>query len=474
MEENNRTAAENAAAENAAAGEMTAAENAAAGNAAEEEKKAARQDAVKKLREQSGEEERMANIELDEKIDREMKGKRKKKGCLRTFLIAIVCVLALGGSFLLGRFSLTAGSGHGTGVDNSSVLNKLSLLEMCVGTYYLNDTDSDELESSIYKGFISGLGDKYAEYYTAEEYRQLMDEDSGEYEGIGISIAKDTDTGYAEVVSVFKGQPAYEAGIEVGDMIMKVNDKETADMELNEVVSEIKNKDRDDAVLTVYRDGKTKEYTVKKSSVKIETVTYKMKDNKTGYIQVSQFLENTGDQFSDAVDDLEKQGMKSLIIDLRDNGGGLLTACIDMVSRIIPKDKLIVYTQDKNGEKTEYNSESDKTVDVPIVILTNGNTASASEIMTGCLKDYGKAEVVGETTYGKGIVQNIMGLPDGSAVKFTVSKYYTPKGNDIHEKGITPDVTVKMTDAQKKKALKSEEADTQLQKAMEILNGSEK
>ena len=208
---------------------------------------------------------------------------------------------------------------------------------------------------------------------------------------------------------------------------------------------------------------------MEKTSVQIESVTYEMKEDNIGYIAVSQFIENTGDKFIDAVDTLEAQGMKSLIIDLRDNGGGFVDVCVDMVSRIIPEDQLIVYTEDKNGKKTEYKSNSEKELNIPIIILVNGNTASASEIMTGCLKDYGVANVVGSQTYGKGIVQNIIGLSDGSAIKLTVAKYYTPNGNDIHKKGIEPDVIVEMEDAQWKEARDDETKDTQLQKAYELL-----
>ena len=262
------------------------------------------------------------------------------------------------------------------------------------------------MEQNIYKGFAKGLQDPYAEYYTKEEFKQLTEEDSGEYEGIGISVAKDTDTGYAEIVSVFKDQPAYKAGLKTGDLIIAVNKKSTMNMELQEVVSEIKKKENKKVVLTIYRDKKSKDYTVKKSSVQLDTVSYKMKEKKIGYIAVSQFLENTGDQFDKAVTALEKKGMKSLIIDLRDNGGGLLNTCTQMVSRVID---------------------------------------------------------------GKGIVQNIMPLTDGSAIKFTIAKYYTPNGTDIHKKGIKPDVKVKMSDAQWKKAQTDEKADKQLKKAIELL-----
>ena len=400
----------------------------------------------------------------------EKDGKRsKKRGCLKQVARIFVVLIVIGMSFYAGRVSAVPSTGFGTGLNNRKILQKLSFLEAYTGKYYLNKIDSDNVEQNIYKGFAKGLNDPYAEYYTKSEYKQLTEEDSGEYEGIGISVVKDTDTGYAEIASVFKDQPAYKAGLKTGDLITAVNKKSTVDMDLQDVVSEIKNKDNKTVVLTIYRDKQSKDYTVKKSSVQLDSVSYEMKDNKTGYIVVSQFLENTGDQFDKAVTALEKQGMTSLIIDLRDNGGGLLDTCTDMLSRLVEKDKLLVYTKDKEGNKEEFKSDSTKTVDIPMVLLVNGNTASASEIMTGCLKDYGKATVVGTKTYGKGIVQSIMPLPDGSAVKFTVANYYTPNGINIHKKGIEPDVEVKISDEQWKKAQTDEKADTQLKKAMEIL-----
>lgn len=410
------------------------------------------------------------NEQTEQKEMKEKKGiQRKRSGCFKHVARIVVVLIVIGMSFYAGRVSAVPSTGFGTGLNNSKILQKLSLLEAYTGKFYLNKIDSDNVEQNIYKGFAKGLNDPYAEYYTKEEYKQLSEEDSGEYQGIGISVAKDTDTGYAEIVSIFKDQPAYKAGLKTGDLIIAVNKKSTVDMELQDVVSEIKNKENKTVVLTIYRDKKSKDYTVKKSSVQLDTVSYKMKENKTGYIAVSQFLENTGDQFNEAVTDLEKQGMTSLIIDLRDNGGGLLNTCTDMLSRLVEKDKLFVYTKDKEGKKEEFKSDSKKTVDIPMVLLVNGNTASASEIMTGCLKDYGKATVVGTKTYGKGIVQSIMPLPDGSAVKFTIASYYTPNGTNIHKKGIEPDVEVKISDEQWKKAQTDEKADTQLKKAMEIL-----
>ena len=252
---------------------------------------------------------------------------------------------------------------------------------------------------------------------------------------------------------------------------MQVDGQDTAELGLQETVSAIKKND-DPVVLTILRDSETMELTVDKSQIVMETVTWEMKENKIGYIAVSQFVENTSEQFNEALTSLSEEGMTGLIIDLRDNGGGLLTSCLDMVSRFVPDEKLIVYTEDKNGNRTEYNSDSVDVLNIPVVLLVNENSASASEIMTGCLKDCGIATVVGETTYGKGIVQNIMPLPDGSAVKMTVSQYYTPNGNDIHEVGIAPDVTVEMSEEEWAAAQDDVQKDTQLQKALEILNGN--
>lgn len=392
---------------------------------------------------------------------------RKWTSRLRKLVLLLIVAVA---GFLVGQVGLLF-FGSGSGVNNFRVISKLSMLEAYVDHFFLNETDSDRLEDYIYKGYIAGLDDPYAAYYNAEEYAQLMEEDSGEYRGIGVTVRQDTDTGYVVVEEVNKNGPAYNAGVQVDDIIMQVDGQDTAELGLQETVSAIKKND-EPVVLTILRDSETMELTVDKSQIVMETVTWEMKENKIGYIAVSQFVENTSEQFNEALTSLSEEGMTGLIIDLRDNGGGLLTSCLDMVSRFVPDEKLIVYTEDKNGNRTEYNSDSVDVLNIPVVLLVNENSASASEIMTGCLKDYGIATVVGETTYGKGIVQNIMPLPDGSAVKMTVSQYYTPNGNDIHEVGIAPDVTVEMSEEEWAAAQDDVQKDTQLQKALEILNGN--
>ena len=382
-------------------------------------------------------------------------------------LLMVFVILMVG--FVGGVLFLISGSGGSSGINNLSVLKKMIVLENCVEHYYLEDVDEDDLEAGVYRGFMSGLSDPYSTYYTKEEYEQLSETDSGEYTGIGVTVMKDTNTGYVVIEEVQKDAPAYQAGLLKGDILMEVDGTDTATITLQETVNLIKKGENKEVVLNINRDGDNFEVTVEKSSVEIEFVTWEMKEGNIGYISVSQFIENTDEKFIEAVDELEEQGMNSLIIDLRDNGGGLLDTCINMVSRIIPENKLIVYTEDKNGKKTEYNSNSDKELKIPIVVLVNENSASASEIMTGCLKDYKAATIVGSTTYGKGIVQNIIQLSDGSAIKLTVSKYYTPNGNYIHKVGIEPDITVEMSNEEWTESRDDPDKDTQLKKAFEIL-----
>ena len=384
----------------------------------------------------------------------------------RLKMVVLLLVVAVGG-FVVGQVVLLF-CGSGSGVNNFRVMTKLSMLEAYVDHFFLNDTDGEHLEDYIYKGYMAGLDDPYAAYYNAEEYAQLMEEDSGEYVGIGVTVRQDADTGYVVVEQVNKNGPAYNAGVQADDVIMAVDGEDTSKLGLQDTVSAIK-KDEEPVVLTVLRNNETMEITVDKSQIVMETVTWEMKENKIGYIAVSQFVENTSDQFNEALTSLSEEGMSSLIIDLRDNGGGLLTACLDMVSRFVPDEKLIVYTEDKNGNQTKYNSDSVDVLDLPVVLLVNENSASASEIMTGCLKDYGIATVVGETTYGKGIVQKIYPLSDGTAVKLTVSKYYTPNGNNIHGTGIEPDVTVELDEDLMYEVEVPKEEDNQLQAAIEVL-----
>lgn len=398
------------------------------------------------------------------------KKKRKRRGisCLGT-LIIIVLALAVG--IAIGRLSQVRMMNNilGSDFNTEDAIEKIELIETYIDKFYLQDVDEDKVEDGIYHGLVSGLGDPYSEYYSEEEYRDMMEEDQGEYRGIGIVVYKDSSTGYVVIETVMKDQPAYNAGIENGDILISVDGKDTREMTLSETVGLIKRGEADSTDLVILRGTQTLEKTVDKTNIVLESVSHEMKEGDIGYISVSQFIENTDEQFIEAVNDLEKQGMKGLVIDLRDNGGGLVSSCVNMLSRLIPEEELLVYMEDKNGEREDYKSDSPEVLDKPIVILVNGNTASASEIFTGCLKDYDMAEVVGSKTYGKGIVQSILPLGDGSALKLTVSEYYTPDGNEIHKKGIEPDVVIEYSSEDWAAVRKEEKKDTQLEKAISML-----
>lgn len=342
---------------------------------------------------------------------------------------------------------------------------KLDKIDKLIDNLYLNqeDIDPDKLEEGIYAGYVTGLGEDYTTYYTAEEFTSVMESSSGKYSGIGAYVSQNMSTGIITIVKPFDDAPAAEAGILKDDILYAVEGEEVTGEDLNMVVAKLKGEEGTTVNVTIYRAAEDRymDVAVKRAVVNVPTVTYKMLDDQIGYIQISEFEEVTVEQFTAAVDDLESQGMKSLIFDLRDNGGGLLDSVCDILDRVLPKE-LLVYTEDKNGNREEEWAKDDDRIDAPMVVLVNGNTASASEIFTGALKDYDEAEIIGTTTFGKGIVQSIIPLFDGSAVKLTSAKYYTPSGVCIHGTGIEPDQVVEYD--------KELEEDNQLQAAIDYLN----
>ena len=331
---------------------------------------------------------------------------------------------------------------------------------------------------------MAGLDDPYSVYYTKEEYEKLIEDDKGTYVGIGSTVSKKVDTNEIYIVKPLKGGPAEKAGMLPGDVILKVDDTDiTADMELEEVTKMIRGEENTEVTVTVKRDGVEGEVVLKITRALVEntTVSYEMLDGNIGYVQVDQFIDNTPDLFKKALDDLGSQGAKSYIIDLRNNPGGLLTAVISMCDYIID-DKAtapggesagdLLYTKDKNDKMIQKLGCTDNhSIEAPIVVIVNENSASASEVFTSCMRDYGKATIVGKTTFGKGIVQSVFPLKDGSAVKLTIAKYYTPSGTEIHKVGIKPDVEVELSDELKKKITIPHKDDTQLQEAVKQLGG---
>lgn len=348
---------------------------------------------------------------------------------------------------------------------------KLEKLEALIDQYYLDEVDEDAFADGIYKGLMASLGDPYTVYYTKDEFAALMESSSGVYCGIGATVSQDATTGIITVVKPFVSGPAYEAGVLPGDIIYKVNDEEVTGVDLSEVVSRMKGDEGTEVNITIVRDTENDpiDLTIERRQIEVPTIEYEMMDGDIGYISVSEFDEVTADQFINAVNDLDKKGQKGLVIDLRNNPGGLLDIVVKMLDRLLPKG-LIVYTEDKYGEREEFYSDDKESFDKPMVVLINGNSASASEIFAGAVQDYGVGTLVGTTSFGKGIVQSVIPLYDDTAIKITVSKYYTPKGRNIHGTGIDPDIEIDLADELKKQVVIEKSDDNQLQKAIEVIN----
>lgn len=363
-----------------------------------------------------------------------------------------------------GNASLEAGAGEVTSITDASVEKKLAVLEDTIGKYFWKDVEEETLEDGLYRGLLDSLEDPYSVYYTNEELVALQQQTEGIYYGIGAYI-QDGDIGYVQISRVIKNTPAEESGLMQGDYIYKVDDEDMQGRDKSYVVSKIKGEEHTYVTLTVVREDAAEpiDISVERRKIESPTVEYEMYDNGMAYIQITEFDLVTTGQFESVYNQAKAEGMKGLIIDLRSNPGGNLSTVCDIARMILPKG-MIVYTEDKYGKREEYTCKGDQQIEVPLVVLTNGYSASASEILAGAVKDYGIGKLVGTTTFGKGIVQKVINLSDGSAIKLTVSSYFTPNGNNIHGIGIEPDVEVQF-DAD----LYKSGTDNQLEKAKEVL-----
>ena len=354
----------------------------------------------------------------------------------------------------------------GEGLVNAGSVEKLETIEGIIDKYYYLDEDIDEeaMTEGMYAGIVDALGDPYSTYYTAEEWQSIMEETEGVYYGIGAYISIDSVTNCAMISGVIEDTPAQEAGLRENDIIYQVEGESTQGLELSEVVSRIKGEEGTKVHLTIYREGAEDylEIDVERRKIETPTVNYEMYDNGVGYIQITEFDDVTLDQFTEALAVVKGSGAKGLILDLRSNPGGSLSVVTDIAREILPKG-LIVYTEDKYGKREEYTCDGKKELDIPLVVLINGNSASASEILAGAIKDYGKGTLIGTTTFGKGIVQRILPLTDGTALKLTISSYFTPNGNNIHGIGIEPDIECEFDSD----AYYNEGVDNQLQRALQ-------
>lgn len=341
-----------------------------------------------------------------------------------------------------------------------------SILEQ---TYY-EGYDQNGMWEGAYEGYVAGIGDPYTTYFTKDQFNSFMEDTSGSYEGIGVVVSFDETGDNVLVVAPFAGSPGETAGVLPGDYILKVDETDIAGMTLEEVVKLIKGEKGTQVVLSIYRED-TKEFkdlTITRDVINQETIAYEMLEDSIGYIQITGFQEVTYDQFMVAYNELEAQGQKGLIIDLRNNPGGLVNIVADISDELLPEG-LIVYTEDKFGNREEIKSDAANKFDKPLVVLVNENSASASEILSGAVQDHEVGTIVGTTTFGKGLVQGTFPLEDGSALKVTVAKYFTPDGNYIHEKGIVPDVVIELPEELQNQYYIERDVDVQFQKALEVM-----
>lgn len=363
------------------------------------------------------------------------------------------------------------GKASGAAIDWNKVTDKEEEIYNTIDDYYLNGIDNDKMKDGIYKGMVDSLGDPYTVYYNSEEYKQFTSSSSGTYSGIGVAVSQNVTTGAITIVKTFKKGSGEKEGMKPGDVIYKVEGKKIEGLELSKVVSMIKGKEGTFVKVTVLRDGKEIEFNLERKKLEVDTVNYRMEDRsgkKIGYISVSEFDEVTASQFKSAISELSKEGMEGLVIDLRDNPGGLLDVTCEMLDRMIKKG-LLVYTVDKYGKRVDEDATDSDSFDKPVAILVNGNSASASEVFSGAMKDYKAATLVGTKTFGKGIVQSIVPFGDGTAMKVTVSKYYTPNGVNIHGTGIEPDVVVELSKDATKNGKYDRKNDNQLDKALDVV-----
>lgn len=356
-------------------------------------------------------------------------------GCV-TLLLGCIVILALFGTKKIQVVSPYEAQNN---VMTEAVTAKLNNLITQIGLYYYEDAEAEDLINGLYKGLFEGLGDPYSEYYTKEEYEEVMITATANYYGIGAALSQDKNTMVVTVSHVYDDSGAQRAGLKKGDIIVTVDGIEATSEELSDLVTKIRGEEGSTVEITILREEEEMVFNVERGEVVIPTVEYRMLEGNVGLIQVAEFATATPAAFQEAIEDLQNQGMQAMIVDLRSNGGGMLTACQKMLDMILPEGT-VVYTEDKYGNREDFTSDAEHFLDIPMVVLVNENSASASEIFAGAIRDFDYGKLIGTNTFGKGIVQNVKQLSDGSAYKLTVSRYFTPCGDNIHGVGIAPDI----------------------------------
>lgn len=400
----------------------------------------------------------------------------KRHGFVMGFLssllcVVLVCSLVLGYLRWTGNILIVGENGaepvKGGSILSDEMVEKIETLYSYMNIYYYEDMDKESIDDALYSGLLESLNDPYSVYYTAEEYEELMVSTSGTYCGIGAGVSQNLTTMEVTITKIYRGTPSEEAGLLAGDMIISVDGIEAVTVSVDELVQHIRGEEGTSCHMVIYRPstGETLEFDVTRRFVELSSVEGEMLENGIGYIEITEFQSKTDEQFKEMVEDFTSQGMKGLIVDVRANPGGLLSSVVNMLDYVLPKG-LLVYVEDKYGNREEYTSDP-MCIELPMVVLVDQNSASASEIFAGALKDYEYATLVGKTTYGKGIVQNIIPLEDGDAIKLTTAKYFTPNGNYIHGVGIEPDVEVEYEYTGDTEATYDRQYDSQFLKALE-------
>lgn len=400
-------------------------------------------------------------VEKNEIIKEQQSNDLQKKKKLNKFILGIILGICF--STVVFGFVFLCTKSTDKGIISDYTEKKLKLLKGVVDSKFLYNTDKTNMEEGLLKGYISGLGDMYTQYYTKDETAEFLADTNGVFYGIGATFEQAQKGGEIKAVSILDNTPAKEAGVMSGDILVKVDGKDITGQDLDKVVAKVRGEADTKVKITVIRDGKTHDFEIKRAKINVPTVAHKIIDGNIGYIVVSQFAQDTENQFKAALDDVKAKNVKGVVIDLRDNPGGIVDTCVSMLDEILPKG-MVVYMQDKNKKREEYFAKDDKKIEVPFVVLTNENSASASEIFAGAIKDTKAGTIIGSKTYGKGVVQELLKLTDGSCIKITTYEYFTPKGNSINKKGITPDIEVTDSDA-------NDNNDVVLNKALQVIKG---
>jgi len=393
----------------------------------------------------------------------------EEKKSYKIYKIIMLMVLVSFITFLLTTIGMQQYFKGDTKNTQDTITSELKNFRRIIDKYYLGEVDDEKLKEGAIKGYIEGLNDPYTEYISKEDMKDYLEDTMGNFVGIGIYMVKDTKTDKIMVLSPIKNSPAEKAGVQPGDYIIKVNDITYTAEQMTEASNKIKGEEGSTVKLELLRGNETITYEIKRENIKVNPVEAKILQNNIGYIKFSSFDEDTAEDFKKKYEELNKQGIKSLIIDLRNNGGGIVTEALEIADYFTPKDSILLYEVDKNNKEEIEKSKNDAIINMPVIILTNENTASSSEILAGALKDLEKAKIVGTKTYGKGVIQEVLSLPDGSGIKITSEEYLTPNKTKINKVGIQPDVEIKLPETVKNVLDVEEKDDTQLQKAIEML-----